>query len=72
MNDKNIKKEILDYLNKPNEENNQRNRMGCLEVWYDPYYAMKETFSYNEIAQMSEKEISNLIKLVKNIQDALY
>lgn len=33
---------------------------------------MKETFSYNEIEQMSEKEISNLIKLAKNIQDALY
>lgn len=30
-----MKQEILDYLNKPSEENNQRNRMGCLEAWYD-------------------------------------
>lgn len=67
-----MKQEILDYLNKPSEENNQRNRMGCLESWYDPYYAMKETFSYDEIEQMSEKEISNLIKFAGSIQEALY
>lgn len=67
-----MKQEILNYLNKPNEENKQRNRMGCLESWYDPYYAIKETFSYDEIEQMSEKEISNLIKLAGSIQEALY
>lgn len=67
-----MKEEILNYLKQKHEKNNQRNRMGCLESWYDSYYAIKETFTYEEIEQMSEKEIENLIKLAHNIQEALY
>ena len=46
--------------------------MGCSENWYSPYYAMKETFTKEEIENMSDREINNLIKLAENIMEALY
>lgn len=46
--------------------------MGCLELWYDSYFAIKQTFTYKEIYNMSENEIANLLKLAENIQEALY
>ena len=42
------------------------------ESWYDSYYAIKETFSVEEIKSMSEKEVDNLVHLANNIADALY
>ena len=49
-----------------------RNRMGCSENWYNPYYAIKMTFSMEEIESMSEKELNNLVKLGENISEGLY
>ena len=46
--------------------------MRCSENWYNPYYAMKETFTNEEIENMPDKEIDNLIKLAENIMEALY
>jgi hypothetical protein len=46
--------------------------MGCYENWYNAHYAIKETFSIDEIQNMSEKEIENLVKLADNISEALY
>lgn len=33
---------------------------------------MKETFTYDEIDNMTENEVSNLLKLAYNIQEALH
>ena len=49
-----------------------RNRMGCSENWYNPYYAIKMTFSMEEIESMSEKELNNLVKLGDAISEGLY
>ena len=49
-----------------------RNSMGCSENWYNSYYAIKMTFSMEEIEDMSEKELNNLIKLANNIAEGLY
>jgi hypothetical protein len=49
-----------------------RNSMGCSENWYNAYYAIKETFTIDEIKNMSEKEIENLVKLAEAIGEALY
>ena len=46
--------------------------MGCSENWYDPFYAIKETFDKEEIEDMKALEINNLLKLARNIQEALY
>lgn len=45
---------------------------GCSENWHNPYYAMKETFTKEEIENIPDKEINNLIKLAENIMEALY
>lgn len=66
------KEKILEYLMKTQQPGNTRNRMGCLESWYNSYFAMKQTFTYEEIYSMSENEIANLLKLAENIQEALY
>ena len=31
-----------------------QNVMGCSENWYNPYYAIKQTFTYEEILSMKE------------------
>lgn len=66
------KEKILKYLIETQKPNTARNSMGCLESWYDSYFAMKQTFTYEEIDNMSENEIANLLKLAQNIQEALY
>ena len=55
------KEKLLEYIDKP-----------VLTNWYNPYYAMKETFTKEEIENMPDKEIDNLIKLAENIMEALY
>ena len=65
------KEKLLKDLDEP-VETTARNRMGCSENWYDPYYAMKETFTREQIENMSESEIQNLLKLAQNISEGLY
>ena len=65
------KEKVLEYIENPKEAD-KRNIMGCSENWYDPYYAIKETFSKEEIESMPDKEIGNLIKLAENIAEGLY
>lgn len=67
----NEKEKLLKYLEAP-KETSARNSMGCSENWYDPYYAMKETFSKEQIENMTETEIHNLLTLAQNISDGLY
>ena len=49
-----------------------RNSMGCSENWYNSYYAIKMTFTMEEIESISEKELNNLVKLADNIEENLY
>lgn len=49
-----------------------KNRMGCSESWYDPYYAITQTFDADTVDKMEDEELSNLIKLAEAIQGALY
>ena len=65
------KEKLLEYIDKP-VLTESRNSMGCPENWYNPYYAMKETFTKEEIKNMSDGEVNNLIKLAENIMEALY
>lgn len=65
------KEKLIEYINKP-VLTDVRNRMGCSENWYNAYYAIKETFSIDEIQSMSDKEINNLVKLADEIGMALY
>ena len=37
-----------------------------------PETTIKETFTKEEVKNMSDKEINNLIKLAENIMEALY
>ena len=65
------KQKLLEYLDKP-VKTTARNSMGCSENWYNSYYAMKETFTREEIESMSDAEIDSLIKLANNIAEGLY
>lgn len=65
------KEKLLKYIDNP-VLTDTRNSMGCSENWYNSYYAMKETFTKEEIVSMTDKEINNLIKLAENIMEALY
>ena len=65
------KEKLMEYINNP-VTTDARNRMGCDENWYNPYYAIKETFSIDEIQSMSNKEIDNLVRLADEIGLALY
>ena len=65
------KEKLLEYINNP-VTTDARNRMGCSENWYNAYYAIKETFSVEEIQAMTDKEVDNLVRLADEIGLALY
>lgn len=65
------KEKVIEFIKNPVLDNG-RNRMGCSENWYNPYFCIKETFTLEEIQLMSEKEIENLVKLARTIGDGLY
>ena len=65
------KTKLIEEINN-NKETPFLNRMGCSENWYNPVYAIKRTFTIEEIKNMTEKEIQNLLKLANNIQDGLF
>lgn len=66
------KEELLEYIEAHQEPDNRRNLMGCLETWYDAFYAIKETFTKEQVEVMTDNEINNLLSLACNIQNALY
>lgn len=49
-----------------------RNLMGCSENWYDPYYAIGQTFFKEQLEEMSEQELNNLVTLAETMSDAFY
>jgi len=53
-------------------ETGKRNRMGCSEDWYNPYFAFAKTFTMGDLDKMSEQEIRNILKIAGKIQEALY
>lgn len=65
------KQELLEYMNNPKPISGV-NIMGCSESWYDPYYAIYQTFTSDEVSAMSEREVTNLLKLAQNISEGLY
>lgn len=65
------KEELLKYLEAPTTTN-ARNSMGCSENWYNPFFAISQTFSKEEILAMPDEEICRLSKLAQNIADGLY
>jgi hypothetical protein len=67
----NEKEKLLAFIAEPTETD-ARNRMGCSENWYEPYYCIAHTFSEEEINQMTEHEIDMLVKLAETIGEALY
>lgn len=48
------------------------NRMGCSENWYNFFFAMRETFTPEEIQSMTDRECGLLERLATNIQEGLY
>lgn len=65
------KEKLLEYMDNP-VLTKARNSMGWDENWYNPYYAIKETFSREKIENMSDTEIENLVELANEIGLALY
>ena len=69
MNKSEILKSIEESLLNTTEA---RNRMGCSENWYNPFYCIGTTFSVDELEEMPEKELLDLLRLADNVTDALY
>lgn len=49
-----------------------RNRMGCSESWYDPFFCMQQIFTAGELGAMTEQELNNLHRLADEVTRALY
>lgn len=65
-------KEIIKKYEEIKNIDNGRNIMGCNENWYNPIYSIGETFTKEELLQMTDKEIDNLIRLAQMIAEGLY
>lgn len=63
---------LMAYIKNPPAPTTNRNRMGCSENWYDSFFAIKETFSIEEVESMTSEEIYRLIRLADNIAEHLY
>lgn len=64
--------ELINEYKKTDWSKSGHNSMGCSENWYDPVFSIYQTFSEEEISEMSEKEIDNLVKLSEKIGEGLY
>lgn len=71
MESKSEKEKLIKYMEHP-VTTKARNIMGCSENWYNSYYAISETFSQDEILNMSEEEILHLVKLAETLSESLY
>ena len=60
------------YYNNAYQSSGARNRMGCSEDWYDPYYAITKTLHWNEVDNMNDEQLESLVKVVCAVQEALY
>ena len=65
------KEKLFEYIEKPNTTS-ARNLMGCNENWYNKYYAIKETFTVDELKSMTDSEIDHLVTLADSISEALW
>ena len=63
---------IKQIRNRQVQTTTDRNRMGCSENWYNPAYAITETFSREEVDSMTDKELMLLVTLAERISDGLY
>ena len=70
-------KEIIEIYKNPNviwnkNDKAPRNSMGCSEYWYYPEYSIYNTFTEEELLEMSDKEVEDLYKLAEKIGESLY
>lgn len=65
------KKELLYYLDNPTDVP-WKNGMGCSENWYNPFYAMAQTFSRQEIERMSDDTIIACLRVADAVGEGLY
>lgn len=65
------KQEIIDKI-KNVETTSAMNLMGCSENWYNPFYAMRETFGIDKLKAMTEDELNNLVKLANTLSEMFY
>ena len=54
------------------EASGRRNLMGASEDFYDPDYAIGQTFTDEELKDMTENELNDLKKLAMVFSDAFY
>ena len=67
MNSEELLKEISEF--KPIRGHNI---MGASENWYCPVFAIKQTFTEDEIKSFSEETIDALIRLGEKLSEAFY
>ena len=65
------KEKLLEYIKK-SVLTTVRNSMECDENWYNSYFAIKETFSIEEINSMSDNEVANLVRLGDSMSETFY
>lgn len=68
------KEKLLQYIENfnTNQIDNKQNRMGCSELWYDPYFGVMQSFSVDEIKSMEETEITHLLKVAETVSEGLF
>lgn len=68
------KEKLLQYIENfnTNQIDNKQNRMGCSELWHDPYFGVMQSFSVDEIKSMEEAEITHLLKVAETVSEGLF
>ena len=65
------KEKILEEI-KNASKSNEHNIMGTNESWYNAYYALQQTFTMEQLEEMSYVELIHLITLADKMAEAFY
>lgn len=63
---------LIRYMEEDQVSDPGKNRMGCNESYYDPFFVIKKTLSADAVKAMSEDELGRLLGCLNTMSEGLY
>ena len=63
---------LIRYMEEDQISDPGKNRMGCSESYYDPFFVIKKTLSADAVKAMSEDELGRLLGCLNTMSEGLY
>lgn len=63
---------LIRYMEEDQVSDLGKNRMGCSESYYDPFFVIKKTLSLDTVKAMPEDELGRLLGCLNTMSEGLY